>query len=77
MTNHRMLGYGMPVDVEVEDEKTGDKKIVQVSTGPKFTRSRPLPYDTILCDEYAMVNQEIHRNLIDALKSRCTHLHVR
>ena len=25
-------------------------------------------YDTILCDEYAMVNQEIHRNLIDALK---------
>ena len=31
MTNHRMLGYGMPTDVEVEDEKTGDKKIVQVS----------------------------------------------
>lgn len=69
MTNHRMLGYGMPVDVEVDDEKTGDKKIVKVSTGPKYTRSRPLPYDTILCDEYAMVNQEIHRNLIDALKA--------
>jgi exodeoxyribonuclease V alpha subunit len=69
MTNHRMLGYGMPMDVEVEDEKTGDTKIVQVSTGPKFTRQRPFHYDTILCDEYAMVNQEIHRNLIDALKA--------
>ena len=69
MTNHRMLGYGMPVDVEVDDEKTGDKKIVQVSTGPKFGRLNPLGYDTILCDEYAMVNQEIHRNIIDALKS--------
>jgi exodeoxyribonuclease V alpha subunit len=68
MTNHRMLGYGMPTDIEVDDEKTGDKKIVQVSTGPKFKRSNQLPYDTILCDEYAMVNQEINRNLIDALK---------
>ena len=69
MTNHRMLGFGMPTDVEVEDERTGDKKIVQVSTGPKFGRNRPLHYDTILCDEYAMVNQGIHRNLIDALKA--------
>jgi exodeoxyribonuclease V alpha subunit len=69
MTNHRMLGYGMPVDVEVDDERTGDKKIVQVSTGPKFGRLNPLGYDTILCDEYAMVNQEIHRAIIDALKS--------
>lgn len=69
MTNHRMLGYGMPTDVEVEDEKTGDTKIVKISTGPKFNRGRPFTYDTILCDEYAMVNQEIHRNLIDALKA--------
>jgi exodeoxyribonuclease V alpha subunit len=69
MTNHRMLGYGMPREIEVEDEQTGDKKIIEVSTGPRFTRLRQLPYDTILCDEYAMVNQEIHRNLIDALKS--------
>ena len=69
MTNHRMLGYGMPYDVEVEDEKTGDKVTVQVSTGPRFTRSKPFVYDTILCDEYAMVNQEINRNLIDALKA--------
>src|SRR3954454_23623197 len=69
MTNHRMLGYGMPVDVEVDDDKTGGKKTVQVSTGPRFGRSKTLPYDTILCDEYAMVNQEIHRSIIDALKA--------
>ena len=69
MTNHRMLGYGMPREVEVDDERTGDRVIVKVSTGPGFHRQRPLPHDTILCDEYAMVNQEIHRNLIDALKS--------
>lgn len=68
MTNHRMLGYGMPREIEVEDDKTGDKKIVEVSTGPKYTRLKPYGYDTLLCDEYAMVNQEIHRNLIDALK---------
>jgi len=69
MTNHRMLGYGMPREIEVEDEKTGDKVTVEVSTGPRFTRAKPFHYDTILCDEYAMVNQEIHRNLIDALKA--------
>jgi len=69
MTNHRMLGYGMPVELEVDDEKTGDKKIVKVSTGPHFTARRPMQYDTILCDEYAMVNTEINRGLIDALKA--------
>jgi exodeoxyribonuclease V alpha subunit len=67
MTNHRMLGYGMPREIEVEDDKTGKKKIVSVSTGPRHNRLKPMPYDTILCDEYAMVNQEINRNLIDAL----------
>ena len=68
MTNHRMLGYGMPREFEVEDDQTGEKKMVSVSTGPRFTRLAPMHYDTILCDEYAMVNQEINRNLIDALK---------
>ncbi len=68
MTNHRMLGYGMPVDLEVEDEKTGDTKTVKVSTGPKYNRSKQFPYDTIICDESMMINQEIYRNLIDALK---------
>jgi len=69
MTNHRMLGYGMPVEIEVDDDKTGDKKIVKVSTGPRFGARQPMHYDTILCDEYAMVNTEINRSLIDALKA--------
>ncbi len=69
MTNHRMLGFGMPVELEVDDDKTGEKKTVKVSTGPRYTARQPMPYDTILCDEYAMVNQEINRNLIDALKA--------
>jgi exodeoxyribonuclease V alpha subunit len=69
MTNHRLLGYGMPIEHEVEDDKTGKMKTIKISTGPKFRRQHPLWHDTILCDEYAMVNQEINRNLIDALKS--------
>jgi exodeoxyribonuclease V alpha subunit len=69
MTNHRMLGYGMPTEHEEEDEKTGKKVIRKVSTGPKFHRMHPMAYDTILCDEYAMVNAEINRNLIDALRA--------
>lgn len=68
-TNHRMLGYGMPVDHEETDEQTGEKKTVKLSTGPSFDRYRPLPYDVILADEYAMVNHEIHRSIIGALKS--------
>ena len=36
MTNHRLLGYGMPREIEVDDDRTGDKKIISVSTGPRF-----------------------------------------
>lgn len=68
MTNHRLLGYGMPYEKEVTDENTGEKTHIAYSTGPRFTRTNPLPYDVIICDEYAMVNNEIHRNLVDALK---------
>jgi exodeoxyribonuclease V alpha subunit len=67
MTNHRMLGYGMPTEVD-DVTVDGKKRKIMLSTGPKFGRELPLPFDTILCDEYAMVNVEIHRNLIDALK---------
>ncbi len=68
MTNHRLLGYGMPIDVEEEDRKTGEKKLVKISSGPSFNRRRPLADDVIICDEYAMVNHEIHDNLLAALK---------
>ena len=47
VTNHRLLGYGMPDEVEVEDELTGNKKTVQVSTGPRYNRRRPLHYDVL------------------------------
>lgn len=67
-TNHRLLGYGQPIDHEDTDEKTGEKKLVRISTGPRFNRKQPLPYDFLLCDEYPMVNREIHDNLIAALK---------
>lgn len=68
MTNHRMLGYGMPIDHTEIDDVTGETTYVQLSTGPRYTRGNPMPYDVILCDEFAMVNQEIYRNLIDSLK---------
>jgi exodeoxyribonuclease V alpha subunit len=69
ITNHRMLGYGMPVEQTMVNDHTGAKELVKLSTGPRYTRMNRMPYDVILCDEYAMVNQEIHRNIIDALKN--------
>jgi len=66
-TNHRMLGYGMPEEEVVEDID-GSKKRVRLSTGPKFNKNKPLHYDYILCDEYAMVNRVVHTELIAALK---------
>lgn len=69
MTNHRMLGYGQPLEHEETDDKTGDTRIVRISTGPRFTKTNQLPYDVLLCDEYAMVSTTMHRDLIDALKA--------
>jgi exodeoxyribonuclease V alpha subunit len=69
MTNHRMLGYGTPLEYEEKNEKTGRTKMVRLSTGPTFRRQHPMPHDTVLADEYAMVNREIHRAIIDALKA--------
>lgn len=68
VTNHRLLGYGMPDEIEEVDDRTGNKKIVQVSKGPRFGRTNPLPFDFVIGDEYAMVNHEINRSLLDALK---------
>ena len=60
-TIHRLLEYPHPGE---RDEKTGKTLI---STDPKRDRQNPIDYDTVLVDEYAMVNVELHRNLIDAL----------
>lgn len=68
-TLHRLLGYGMPTEVFEEDETTGVKTRTEVSTGPKYGRNNPLPYDVIIVDEYAMVNKVIHSELMAAVKA--------
>ena len=68
MTNHRMLGYGMPIEHDEVDEKTGDTKKVLISTGPTYHQRNRFPYDVIACDEYMMVNTTINRELINAMK---------
>jgi exodeoxyribonuclease V alpha subunit len=67
VTNHRLLGYGMPTEQSVTDVD-GTKKTVQLSTGARFHNQRQLQYDVIICDEYAMVNKRIHGEIIDAMK---------
>jgi exodeoxyribonuclease V alpha subunit len=61
MTIHRLLEYPHPGEM---DPKTGKALI---TTDPKRDRFNPLEVDVVLADEYAMVNQEVHRNLVDAL----------
>jgi len=63
MTIHRLLEYPHPGE---RDAKTGK---TLVSTDPKRDRNNPIDYRVVLCDEYAMVNVEVHRNLLDALPS--------
>ena len=62
MTNHRLLEYTHPGD---PDPKTG--KPAQFSY-PRRTRQHPLDLDVLFVDEYAMVNNELHRSLFDALR---------
>lgn len=62
-TIHRLLEYPHPGE---RDPKTGKTLI---TTDPKRDRNYPLNYKVILADEYAMVNDEVHRNLLDALPS--------
>jgi len=62
-TIHRLLEYPHPGE---RDPKTGKSL---VTTDPKKDRNNPLDQKVILCDEYAMVSVEVHRNLLDALPS--------
>ena len=61
MTLHMLLEYTAPHDI---DEKTGKPF---GATYPRRDNTRPLDYDTVLADEYAMVNRELHANLVKAL----------
>ena len=62
-TIHRLLEYPFPGEL---DKATGKALI---STDPKRDRRTPLDFFVVLADEYAMVNTEVHRNLLDALPS--------
>ena len=60
-TIHRLLEYTYPGE---RDPETGQ---VHGISEPRRFRSNPLELDVVLADEYAMVNNEVHRNLFDAL----------
>lgn len=60
VTLHKLLGYGKP---EI-DMDTGE---IVKDSGPSKHKEEPVEYDDVIVDEYAMVNEELHRNLIDAL----------
>lgn len=60
-TIHRLLEYPHPGERDPNTGKT------LVSTDPKRDRNNPIDQKVILCDEYAMVSVEVHRNLLDAM----------
>jgi exodeoxyribonuclease V alpha subunit len=62
-TFHRLLEFTSPGD---PDPKTG--KPIWVSY-PQRSRKRPLEHDVIIGDEYAMVNKELHADVVGAIKS--------
>lgn len=60
-TVHRLLEFPHPGE---RDPKTGKKLNTSL---PKRDRFNPIGYDYVLCDEYAMVHHDLHRQLLDAL----------
>jgi exodeoxyribonuclease V alpha subunit len=61
MTIHMLLEYGAPRHYDLRTGKAIDP------TMPNRTRENPLDNDHVICDEYAMVNRELHANLVAAL----------
>jgi exodeoxyribonuclease V alpha subunit len=61
VTGHRLLEYTLPSD---KDPVTGESMFAGM---PKRDKRNPIEAQVILADEYNMVNQEVHRNLLDAL----------
>lgn len=56
MTIHRMLRYTTP-------ENEGEQGL------PKHSKMNPMPYRAILIDEASMIDEELWRNLIDAMRT--------
>lgn len=63
ITIHKLLEYNRPGE---RDEKTG--KALD-TTKPKRDRQTPLWQRIVIVDEYAMVNHELHNNLMAAIPS--------
>lgn len=63
ITIHKLLEYNRPGE---RDEKTGKPLDL---TKPKRDRTNPLTQKVVIVDEYAMVNHELHNNLLAALPS--------
>lgn len=63
VTIHRLLEFPAPGEV---DDDTGKP---MRSGYPSRCRHKPLGYDFVFVDEAAMVNSDIHRFVVDALKS--------
>ena len=61
MTIHRLLEYPHPGERDAETGKA------LITTVPRRDKRNPIREQVVLADEYAMVNREVHRNLIDAL----------
>lgn len=61
-TMHRKLEYTHPGE---RDPVTG--RVIDTSF-PRRDKRNPLEEDVIIADEYAMFNQEMHRNFFDSLK---------
>lgn len=62
VTIHRLLEFPKPYEFDAETGKPLNPSI------PRRHKDRPVEYDVVICDEYAMVNQELNRFLIDALR---------
>lgn len=60
VTIHRLLEYPRPTD------RDDNGKALQKGV-PRRNRMRPIEYDVVLADEYPMVGDELHRNLVHAL----------
>lgn len=62
MTFHRLLEFTSPGE---PDPKTGKPRWVSV---PQRDRNKPLECDVVIGDEYAMVNQETHGDIVAAIR---------
>lgn len=61
VTVHKLLEYGRPSERDAETGEPLDPTL------PSRSRSKPLDQKVVIVDEYAMLNYELHNNLMAAL----------